>query len=63
MDFLLELLPEHGFTEVMVNVSHLAEELENYFLDGQRFGVDIAYSFERRIEDGVLIRDALGSPV
>jgi mannose-1-phosphate guanylyltransferase len=61
MEFLLELLREHGFTEVMVNVSHLAEEIENYFRDGQRFGVEIAYSFEGRIEDGELIGDALGS--
>ena len=52
MEFLLELLKEHGFNEVMVNVSHLAEEIENYFRDGQRFGVEIAYSFEGRIEDG-----------
>ncbi len=61
MEFLLELLKEHGFTEIMVNVSHLAEEIENYFRDGQRFGVEIAYSFEGRIEDGELIGDALGS--
>jgi len=61
MEFLLELLKEHGFKEIMVNVSHLAEEIENYFRDGQRFGVEIAYSFEGRIEDGELIGDALGS--
>jgi mannose-1-phosphate guanylyltransferase len=61
MEFLLELLREHGFNEIMVNVSHLAEEIENYFRDGQRFGVQIAYSFEGRIEDGELIGDALGS--
>jgi len=61
MEFLLELLREHGFDEIMVNVSHLAEEIENYFRDGQRFGVQIAYSFEGRIEDGQLIGDALGS--
>jgi mannose-1-phosphate guanylyltransferase len=61
MEFLLELLKEHGFDEIMVNVSHLAEEIENYFRDGQRFGVQIAYSFEGRIEDGELIGDALGS--
>ncbi|MEB3354671.1 MAG: NDP-sugar synthase [Cyanobacteriota bacterium] len=61
MEFLLELLREHGFTEIMVNVSHLSEEIENYFRDGQRFGVEIAYSFEGRIEDGELIGDALGS--
>ena len=61
MEFLLELLKEHGFTEVMVNVSPLAEESENYFRDGQRFGVEIAYSFEGSIQDGELIGDALGS--
>lgn len=61
MEFLLELLRQHGFDEIMVNVSHLAEEIENYFRDGQRFGVQIAYSFEGRIEDGELIGDALGS--
>jgi mannose-1-phosphate guanylyltransferase len=61
MEFLLELLRQHGFNQIMVNVSHLSEEIENYFRDGQRFGVQIAYSFEGRIEDGKLIGDALGS--
>jgi mannose-1-phosphate guanylyltransferase len=61
MEFLLELLRQHGFTEIMVNVSHLADEIENYFRDGQRFGVQIAYSFEGRIVDGNLIGEALGS--
>lgn len=61
MEFLLELLREHGFDQIMVNVSHLAEEIENYFRDGQRFGVQIAYSFEGRIEDGELIGEAMGS--
>ncbi|HBQ97033.1 MULTISPECIES: NDP-sugar synthase [unclassified Roseofilum] len=62
MEFLLELLRQHGFDQVMVNVSHLANEIESYFRDGQRFGVQIAYSFEGRIEsDGTLVGDALGS--
>ncbi|NEQ24188.1 MAG: NDP-sugar synthase, partial [Microcoleus sp. SIO2G3] len=62
MEFLLELLRQHGFTEIMVNVSHLANEIESYFRDGQRFGVQIAYSFEGRIEpDGSLIGEAIGS--
>jgi mannose-1-phosphate guanylyltransferase len=61
MEFLLELLRQHGFTEIMVNVSHLANEIENYFRDGQRFGVQIAYSFEGRIVDGELVGEALGS--
>lgn len=62
MEFLLELLRQHGFDEIMVNVSHLANEIESYFRDGQRFGVQIAYSFEGRIaENGDLVGEALGS--
>lgn len=61
MEFLVELLRQHGFNQIMVNVSHLAEEIENYFRDGQRFGVEIAYSFEGRIVDGELVGEALGS--
>ncbi|MEM1292744.1 MAG: nucleotidyltransferase family protein, partial [Cyanobacteria bacterium P01_H01_bin.162] len=61
MEFLLDLLKHHGFDQIMVNVSHLANEIEGYFRDGQRFGVELAYSFEGRIEDGQLVGDALGS--
>ena len=61
MEFLLELLRQHGFDEIMVNVSHLANEIEGYFRDGQRFGVDIGYSFEGSIVDGELVGAALGS--
>jgi mannose-1-phosphate guanylyltransferase len=61
MEFLLELLRQHGFDQIMVNVSHLAEEIESYFRDGQKFGVQIAYSFEGKIADGNLIGEAVGS--
>ena len=61
MEFLLELLRKHGFDQIMVNVSHLAEEIESYFRDGQRFGVQIAYSFEGSIIDGDLVGAAIGS--
>lgn len=61
MEFLLELLRQHGFDQIMVNVSHLAEEIESYFRDGQRFGVQIAYSFEGSIVDGDLVGNAVGS--
>lgn len=61
MEFLLELLKQHGFTQIVANVSHLANEIEGYFRDGQRFGMEIAYSFEGRITNGELVGEALGS--
>jgi mannose-1-phosphate guanylyltransferase len=62
MEFLVDLLRDHGFNDIMVNVSHLAQEIESYFHDGQRFGVNIGYSFEGSISDrGELVGKALGS--
>ena len=61
MEFLLELLKQHGFDQIMVNVSHLAEQIEGYFRDGQGFGVSIGYSFEGKIVEGNLVGEALGS--
>ena len=31
MEYLIEELARHGFDEIMVNVSHLPEKIENYF--------------------------------
>jgi mannose-1-phosphate guanylyltransferase len=44
MEFLLELLRQHGFNQIMVNVSHLSEEIENYFVmaNGLEFRLHIA---------------------
>jgi mannose-1-phosphate guanylyltransferase len=62
MEFLVELLRQHGFDQIVVNVSHLANEIEGYFRDGQRFGVEIAYSFEGKMdEEGNLVGEAVGS--
>ncbi|MBU7581759.1 MAG: NDP-sugar synthase [Nostoc sp. TH1S01] len=62
MEYLIELLRLHGFTDIIVNVSHLAKEIETYFGDGSRFAVQIDYSFEGRIDDeGKLIGEPLGT--
>lgn len=61
MEYLIELLACHEFKEVMVNVSHLPERIENYFRDGRRWGMSIGYSFEGHVENGELVGESLGS--
>lgn len=61
MEYIIEELQRHGFNEIMINVSHLPEKIENYFGNGERFGVEIGYSFEGHIKDGEIQSEALGS--
>ena len=61
MEYIVEELARHGFDEIMINVSHLPEKIESYFGNGERFGVEIGYSFEGYIEDGEIQSTALGS--
>ncbi len=61
MESIIELLKQHGVQEIVVNTSHLAPAIENYFRDGEQFGVSMAYSFEGRLVDGELQGVALGS--
>lgn len=61
MAYLVELLKKHGVEEIMVNTSHLAPIIENYFRDGEQFGVSMAYSYEGYLKDGVATSLAVGS--
>lgn len=61
MAYLVELLKKHGVDEIMVNTSHLAPMIENYFRDGEQFGVSMAYSYEGYIESGVAVSCPVGS--
>jgi len=61
MEFMLDLLRQHGFDQIIVSTSYLAKEIEHYFRDGSRFGVDIAYSFEGYHADGRPVPDGLGA--
>ncbi len=61
MEFLVELLRRHGFDQIMINTSHLAHQIEDYFRDGQQWGVQIGFSFEGYFEGGEPIAQALGS--
>lgn len=61
MEYLVEELARHGFDQIMVNTSHLATNIENYFNDGRRWGVEIGYSFEGYIRDGDVFAQPVGS--
>ena len=61
MEFLVDLLHQHGFDEVIVTTSYLASEIENYFREGTRFGVQMGYSFEGYHNNGEVVPEGLGS--
>lgn len=61
MAYIIEHLVAQGVREIMVNVSHMADQIERYFGDGRHFGVQIGYSYEGRLEDGRLVPEPLGS--
>jgi mannose-1-phosphate guanylyltransferase len=61
MEFLIELLRHHGIDQVIVSTSYLASEIESYFGEGHRFGVQIGYSFEGYHQDGEVCPEGLGS--
>lgn len=61
LELLINGLQAHGIDQIMINTAHHASTIEDYFGDGSRFGVKIAYSFEGRLEDGELIGEPIGS--
>ncbi|MEX2270303.1 MAG: NDP-sugar synthase [Vicinamibacterales bacterium] len=61
MEFLVDLLRRHTFTDIIVSTSYLSHEIESYFREGSRFGVHIAYSFEGYHCDGEIVPEGAGS--
>jgi mannose-1-phosphate guanylyltransferase len=62
MAYLVEHLAKHGVSEIMVNVSYLHEKIEEYFGEGEQFGVQIGYSFEGyTTDDGTVVPEPIGS--
>ncbi|MFO1419275.1 MAG: nucleotidyltransferase family protein [Methylotetracoccus sp.] len=61
IEHLIAGLAAAGFDDLVVNLSHLGEQIEKHIGDGQHFGVRIAYSWEapEPLETGGGIRQAL----
>ena len=49
MEYLIELLKKHGFNEIMVNLHYLGDQIEAYFGNGSRWGVEIHWSKEDKL--------------
>jgi mannose-1-phosphate guanylyltransferase/phosphomannomutase len=49
MEHIVELLKKHGFTDIMVNLHYLGDQIEAYFGDGSQYGVNIHYSHEDQL--------------
>ncbi len=61
MESIVELLKRHNVEDIVINTSHLAPAIENYFRDGEQFGVNISHSFEGCLVDGEIQAEAVGS--
>ena len=48
MEHIVNLLREHGITDIVVTVSYLANQIRTYFGDGSEFGVKVAYATEEQ---------------
>ena len=61
MEAIIDHLKRHGFDEIYINTSYLSRSIEDYFRDGDRLGVSIAYSYEGALIDGEFVDQPLGS--
>ena len=43
LEYIIRLLKLHGFTDITLLVNYKAEQIQNYFGDGTRFGVEATY--------------------
>jgi NDP-sugar pyrophosphorylase family protein len=48
LELVLKQLRQHGFTDVILAVNHLAELIMAFFGDGKKLGLNITYSMEDR---------------
>jgi mannose-1-phosphate guanylyltransferase len=61
MEAIVDHLRTHGFDEIYVNTSYLSQSIEDYFRDGDRFGVRMAFSYEGELSNGEFIDKPVGS--
>lgn len=59
LEYIIELLKKNGIKEIIILTGYLHKKIEDYFKDGQKFGLKIKYSFSPvGDETGTRIRKA-----
>lgn len=48
LEYSIELCKNHSIDEIKINLHHLPEQIDKYFLDGSELGVKISYSLEKK---------------
>ena len=61
LESIIEHLKNNGVDEIIINTSYLSTKIENYFGNGSKYGVQIAYSFEGEMIGDEIVSNALGS--
>jgi len=49
MEYSVELCKKHNFNDIKINLHYLPEQIDKYFQDGSKFGVNISYSLEKNL--------------
>lgn len=49
MEHIIRLLAKHNFTDIVCNLHWYPDEIRNYFIEGSRWGVNIVYSYEKKL--------------
>jgi len=47
LEYQIEKLKKHSIKDIVLCVGHLSEQIENYFGNGKKFGVNILYSYDK----------------
>lgn len=45
----IELIARYGIRKAVCNIHYFPEQIENYFFDGEEFGISMSYSFEENL--------------
>lgn len=49
MEYSIELCKKHNIKDIKINLHYLPEQIDKYFGDGSKFGVNISYSIEKNL--------------